>query len=301
MSNTPHRPWRILVVDDEDDMHVVTRSVIRRVHFEGRSVEMLSAHSAKKAREILADNHNVALILLDVVMETPTAGLDLVKWIRSDLGNQAVRIVLRTGHPGEVPEAKVIAEYDINDYKEKGELDIGRLRTCLIASFRAYRQIRELEQIRIHLKSLIESSDIFTKLQGLETFAQSVLGQISAMIDPEGGLNAVVFIKKAKDQMAPQALEIFSTLGSISKNNITSVNDLDKPSRELIEKSAENQDNYYEVGQAALYFTGQEGEIIAYIEYEGDLDEANKALLTLFTSRMARNLLRAQHCDDAAP
>lgn len=65
------------------------------------------------------DNPDVAVCLLDVVMETEHAGLETANAIRSMLKNTFVRIVLRTGQPGQAPEETIIAEYDINDYKEK--------------------------------------------------------------------------------------------------------------------------------------------------------------------------------------
>lgn len=302
MAGSNARPWRILVVDDEDDMHVVTRAAIRRVTFAGRGVEMISAHSARKAMQELTEDRTFALVLLDVKMETPTAGLDLVKWIRTTLGNQAVRIILRTGHPGEVPEASVIADYDINDYKEKGELDIGRLRTCLISSFRAYRQIRELEMVREHLRTLIESSDMFTRLRNLELFAQSILGQISAMIDPETGMDSVIFLRKAGGQPGSNQndrpeLEMFSVIGQWRYDKVASVEDLDPTIVELARNSVASQDNIYQEGAAALYFAGSEGEIVAYVEYPGVLSDVHKALLSLFATRMARNLLRARRLE----
>ena len=97
------RPWRVLVVDDDADVHAVTRLALRNLSFRGRELELLSAHSAAEGFRMLRDSADIALVLLDVVMETEDAGLVLVRRIREELGNHTVRVVLRTGQPGQSP------------------------------------------------------------------------------------------------------------------------------------------------------------------------------------------------------
>ena len=121
------RLWRVLIVDDDVDVHAVTRLALRNVSFKGRELELFSAYSGREAYDILRDTPDIALVLLDVVMETDDAGLILAKRIRADLNNSIVRVVLRTGQPGQAPEQRVIIEYDINDYKAKTELTTQKL------------------------------------------------------------------------------------------------------------------------------------------------------------------------------
>ena len=109
------RLWRVLIVDDDQDVHAVTRLALRNVSFKGRELELFSAYSGREAFEILRDTPDIALVLLDVVMETDDAGLLLARRIREELHNSIVRVVLRTGQPGQAPEQRVIIEYDIND------------------------------------------------------------------------------------------------------------------------------------------------------------------------------------------
>lgn len=138
--------WRILVVDDDADMHHVTRLVLSDFKFQERPLELISAYSGKEAYDILAKPNDIALVLLDVVMETEDAGLVLTRQIREQLKNQLVRIVLRTGQSGKAPETEVVAEYDINDYKDKSELTVQKLRTTVISSLRAYSNLLEMHQ-----------------------------------------------------------------------------------------------------------------------------------------------------------
>jgi CheY-like chemotaxis protein len=154
-----HTPWRVLVVDDDADVHAVSRLILTKIVFKHRPVELLSAYSAAEARELLTREENIAVILLDVVMETEDAGLRLVKTIREELKNNEVRIILRTGQPGQAPEERVIIDYDINDYKAKNELTAQKLFTAVIAALRAYETIVSLNKTRRGLEKILHSSD----------------------------------------------------------------------------------------------------------------------------------------------
>jgi len=114
--------WKVLIVDDEEEVHHVTKLVLSDFIFNNRKLEFLSAYSEAEARNLLNRHNDVAVVLLDVVMERDDSGLKLVRYIREELKNHLVRIILRTGQPGRAPESNVILEYDINDYKEKTEL-----------------------------------------------------------------------------------------------------------------------------------------------------------------------------------
>ncbi|WP_051206097.1 response regulator [Oceanospirillum maris] len=139
-------PWKILVVDDEEGIHGITRMIFRDYMFEQRPIELISAMSSLEAQEKLQQHPDISLILLDVVMESENAGLHLVEHIRHHLHNTDVRIILRTGHPGYAPEAQVIIRYDINDYLSKAELSASRLLTSVIVALRSYRDIQQARQ-----------------------------------------------------------------------------------------------------------------------------------------------------------
>jgi PAS domain S-box-containing protein len=137
-AETGEQPWRILIVDDDVDVHVVTRLALRNVTFLNRPLQILSAYSGKEAMEVMRNTDDIALVLLDVMMETDDAGLRVAKAIRGELNNHLVRVVLRTGQAGQSVEQRVIVDYDINDYKSKTDLTTQKLFTTVIASLRAY-------------------------------------------------------------------------------------------------------------------------------------------------------------------
>ena len=139
--------WNILIVDDEPQVHQVTKMVLRDLEYNNKKLDFISAYSASEAREIFERKNDICLALIDVVMEEDVSGLELVEYIRDDLKNKNVRIILRTGQPGFAPEREVIINYDINDYKEKTELSAQKLFTSIISALRNYEYINEISEL----------------------------------------------------------------------------------------------------------------------------------------------------------
>ena len=148
----PVDAWRILVVDDDPEVQAVTRLALGEFTFEQRPLEILSAHSAQQARELWLREPGIALALVDVVMETDQAGLELVRFIRDEQSDDRVRIVLRTGQPGQAPALEVIQQYEIDDYRTKTELTFQRLHVVVTTALRTYRLLQEMERRRAALE-----------------------------------------------------------------------------------------------------------------------------------------------------
>lgn len=142
--------WRLMVIDDEPDVHRATTFALAGVKILGRPLQFLHAYSAAEATLLLGAEPDVAVVLLDVVMEREDAGLALVKTIRQDLRLTELRIILRTGQPGYAPEIETIHDFDINDYKTKSELTRTKLYATVTAAVRAYEQIRKLDQLAFY-------------------------------------------------------------------------------------------------------------------------------------------------------
>ncbi len=175
-------PWKIIVVDDEKDVHTITRMALDLMRFEGRGVTFYSAFSAGEAHRLFREHPDAAVAVLDVVMEEKNAGLNLVRYIRNTLNNRLIRIILRTGRPGEAPERKVIDEFDINDYKEKSELTAQKLYSAIVTALRSYRDIRIIDRNRRGLEQIIRASASLFEVQSLKTFARGVLTQLLALL-----------------------------------------------------------------------------------------------------------------------
>ncbi|MBD3307637.1 DUF3369 domain-containing protein [candidate division KSB3 bacterium] len=182
-------PWKVIIADDEEEVHAVTHMVLDNFTFEGRRLHLLSAYSGQETQDLIEQHPDTAVILLDVVMEEDTTGLEVVKYIREQLGNQFVRIILRTGQPGQAPERQVTMEYDINDYKEKTELTAQKLFTTIIGLLRAYRDLKTIEKRRQGLKQVTTISTNLLKHQSLPQFVRSLLLHLSTFLQLESTID----------------------------------------------------------------------------------------------------------------
>ncbi len=178
-------PWKILVVDDEEDVHDITRIALRGFTFNHRPVRLISAYCEKDVKQAMDEHKDIALVLLDVVMEKDNTGLELVEYIRRDLGNQTVRIVLRTGQPGKAPEHEVISSYDINDYKTKPELTAQKLYTSVTACLRAYHNLQTIEKSKTGLELIIDATAALFQNQSVKTFSGQVLSRLLKILQLE--------------------------------------------------------------------------------------------------------------------
>jgi diguanylate cyclase len=185
-------PWLVAVVDDERAMFDSTVLALEGTTFDGKPIQLIYADSSQAGRRLLETTPNIACVLLDVVMETDHAGLDLAREIRNDLKNTSIRIILRTGQPGYAPPMDVLEQYDINDYKEKTELTRTRLWMAIACAIRSYQQIVAIERSRAGLRATIDACSDLMQKRGLDDFARGVVTQIAAHLDiPPDGLLCV--------------------------------------------------------------------------------------------------------------
>ncbi|AFY55222.1 fused histidine kinase/response regulator receiver domain protein [Rivularia sp. PCC 7116] len=176
--------WKVLIVDDEPTVHQVTKLALKNLTFEGKPIIFYSGYSSQEGKKLIAENPDTALILLDVVMDSNDAGLQVVEYIRKELENKRVRIILRTGQPGDAPEESVITNYDINDYKLKVELTRQKLITSTIAALRSYRDILTIEEQAVQLSETLKTLQN-TQLQLVQSEKMSALGNLVAGIAHE--------------------------------------------------------------------------------------------------------------------
>src|SRR5215475_5592986 len=180
-------PWKVAVIDDDPAVHDGTRYALYDYVLNGQKLDILSAYSADEGRHLLRNHADIAVVLLDVVMETESAGLDLVDFIRNELKNETVRIILRTGQPGQAPERRVIVDYDINDYKAKTELTADKLFTALTAALRGYQQLQRLVETRRGLEMIIDGASTLYDFKSMQLLAEGVLTQIGTLLKVDCG------------------------------------------------------------------------------------------------------------------
>ncbi|MGJ8686608.1 MAG: DUF3369 domain-containing protein [Spongiibacteraceae bacterium] len=213
---TSAHPWKLLIVDDEEAVHEVTKLALGGFKFAGRGLQFISAYSGEAAKKLMAEHGDISVILLDVVMESQHAGLEVADYVRGELGNKIVRIVLRTGQPGEAPEYDVITKYDINDYKEKTELTQSRLYTTVYSALSAYRELHAREISLQGLTKIIEASANIFDLNAMNRFATGVLEQLTALLHMEDDALLVEASALAVDKYGDN-FDVVAAIGGFSE------------------------------------------------------------------------------------
>ena len=146
--------WKILIADDEEDVHTLTKAVLKNYIYKNKALQFISTYSGEETINAIKINNDIALILLDVIMEDDDTGLQVVKTIREDFNNHSIQIILRTGQPADMPESDVVMRYEINDYKEKTELTSKKLITSITTAIRTYENILALQESKKEFSSL---------------------------------------------------------------------------------------------------------------------------------------------------
>ncbi|QJD90873.1 DUF3369 domain-containing protein [Duganella dendranthematis] len=276
------RLWRVLIVDDDVDVHAVTRLALRNVSFKGRELELFSAYSGREAFEILRDTPDIALVLLDVVMETDDAGLILARRIREELHNAIVRVVLRTGQPGQAPEQRVIIEYDINDYKAKTELTTQKLFTTVISALRAYESLNMLERSRIGLGKILAGATNLYQIHSLREFASGVLNQVSAILDV--GSDGVLCLMQGDTGVTT----VVAATGHYSALNEAELMPTGHPLWPTIAKAFAEKKSQFEHPANVLFIHTQENrEVAISVTPPWPLAQIQRDLLEVFCQRIA--------------
>lgn len=180
---TPHNYYKILIVDDDEEVHKMTKLVLKGFELEGTRIQFYDTYSGQETIEFLKKNSDIAIILLDIVMEENDSGLQVVKYLREVLKNNVTRVIVRTGQPGKAPEDKVIVEYDIDDYKTKTELTVQKLYSTMYVCLRAHKSIKALNREKEGLFKVINASQALYRYHSFSDFLNGMLQQVISLYD----------------------------------------------------------------------------------------------------------------------
>jgi len=282
--------WRVMIVDDDTDVHSATMFALSNLEMQHRPLEFVHAYSATEARELLAQEEDIAVILLDVVMEQEDSGLQLVRHIREVLKLTEVRIILRTGQPGYAPEIDAIRDFDINDYKTKSELTRIRLYTTVTSAIRSYEQIRAINASRRGLDRIVRASTELMALHGLNNFAAGVITQVAKLLDLEA--NGLLCVQERPSEHDRQ-LSVIAAAGAhanlMNGPGLPGVRDARITG--LLQRSLDQRVNIYGPDYTTLYFGGNANrDFVAYVDTNIPLNEIDQRLLEVFCRNIAVGL-----------
>jgi signal transduction histidine kinase len=280
------RKWKIAVIDDDPAVHEGTRFALSDYELRGQTLEILSAYSAAEGRILMRDHPDVAAVLLDVIMETDAAGLDLVEYIRNELHNETVRIILRTGQPGQAPERRVIVQYDINDYKAKTELTADKLFTSLTAALRGYQQLERMVQTRRGLEIIIDAASTLYDFKSMQRLAEGVLTQLASLLNVDCA--GILVLRDDVGSSGPD-FSVLAGSGCYSRFIGTAGSkSLDPELRQMVEAAFQRRKNEFSDHRSVLYLrTGSGREVVVLLQAERQLSDMDRALVELFGSRLS--------------
>jgi response regulator RpfG family c-di-GMP phosphodiesterase len=279
-------PWKILIIDDEQDVHAITELVLRGFVFESRALEFFHAYSAAQAYEILQKTDDIAMAFVDVVMETEHAGLDLVRDIREKLDNKLLRLVLRTGQPGQAPEESVIVEYDINDYKAKTELTAIKLKTTLYAALRSYRDLKTIDSHKKGLERVINSLTSITQKINLTDITSAILFETAQVLGLKNDAAYVSVLSKHHDGTA-ENYTILASIGEIFNDSPT-LDALSDDVKSLFNQALASRTSIHDGDHYVAYIAEDNGnENLLYVSKYTPLDELDIYLLEVFANNVA--------------
>jgi len=288
-------PWRILVVDDDADVHSTTTFALANVIMQGRELAFLHAYSAAEAFALLGRESDIAVILLDVVMERADAGLQLVRRIRDELGLHDVRIILRTGQPGYAPEMEAIRGYDINDYRTKSELTRTKLYTAVAAAIRSYEQLCALEANRVGMERIVAACAQLMALHGVRDVAYGILAQAAGLVgqpvdgvlctrefsDGTGTVGALCVVAACGDSRDLDGCELGAQYDDPYVTRLALAAE-----RTIVQRGCTTDD-----GMLTLFFPGKAGrDFVACMPLERPISDVETRLLKVFCGMVAVSL-----------
>ncbi|MDO9295377.1 DUF3369 domain-containing protein [Bradyrhizobium sp.] len=280
------RKWKVAVIDDDQAVHEGTRFALSDYNLNGQTLEILSAYSAAEGRKLMQAHPDIAAVLLDVIMETDAAGLDLVEYIRNEIKNETVRIILRTGQPGQAPERRVIVQYDINDYKAKTELTADKLFTSLTAALRSYQQLERMVQTRRGLEIIIDAASTLYDFKSMQRLAEGVLTQLASLLNVDC---AGILVLRDDGSSAGNDFSVLAGSGCYSRFiGTTGSKSLDPDLRQMVEAAFHRRKNEFADHRSVLYLrTGSGREVVVLLQAERPLSETDRALVEIFSSRLS--------------
>lgn len=284
--------YKVLIIDDEKTIHKITKMVLSKLTLGRKCLEFLSAYSAAEAKLVMAEYSDIAVILLDVVMEEEDSGLKLVKYIRDELKNVKVRIILRTGQPGYAPQKEVIMNYDINDYKEKNLLTSSQLYISVITALRSYRDLDELDYRQEKLARALDATSRVLSMNNVNDMASTFLSEAHQFAEFTNAFALITTTMKNETleyQDLMQNGNIYG-IGHYATIKEQEIEDLYLQGIKACLSQSNFEENYSATNELLVSLSKKEGHLgLIYIYFDEDLSENDRSLIELYS----RNVLTA--------
>jgi len=278
------KKWKVLIADDEEQVHEITKLVLKSVKFNGLKIEFIDTYSEEETKEVLRMTSDIAVLFLDVVMENDDSGLNIVKYLRDELKNNTTQIIMRTGQTFESPPKEIIENYEINDFKEKAGLTSDKLYMSLIQGLRSYKNLDQLNKSKRVLKGIVTvSSDLFLENNSINNFTDNSLKYLISFLDSENipSSGFAVIEEMGNFKIVAGTFEYSNHINSSLKSAVS------EKVYKKIEEAHKEEKSFIEKRELFGYFKSRNGiKNLLYAKTEIDLSEIDKKLLKVFSKQL---------------
>ncbi|KZN12516.1 GGDEF/EAL domain-containing response regulator [Marinomonas sp. TW1] len=289
LMSAPKEVCKVLSVEDDADYQMALMNSLSALQYDGKKVEFLKASSASEAAVVIAENPDIAVIFLDVVMETDRAGLGLVGTIREVIGNDLVRIVLLTGQPGMMPTDNLVGQYDIDDYWCKSDLTQAHLQTIVLSNIRTWEHLLAMQEARHSMQLLLFSSQRLSSKKDMLEYTHSILEEISHLLKIEQG-GIVCFFNSEQEKLEDALIVAASGEYSPYIHQFASMAIKDEILTEAARQTSLSKKHTFLEGFSVLYFSNKEldgRDYIVVVKLNRNLTSNEVNLLQVFCENIS--------------
>ena len=288
-----HTPLKVLIVDDDVEVHQLSQIVLRDFLYEGVSLEIISAYSAGEAKDIFKSTNNISIVVLDIVMESETAGLDLVRYVRSELKNEAVRIIIRTGDPGYAPEESVVYSYHIDDYRYKQSTTAQQLRSLVYSNLRSYQNYISLEKHKNGLREVISSSQNELHTQDFHSFALGLFNNLCKVINLNNR-SVIIGAKNSAFEAGSHDVISIYTDEFLGVEQLVTFDEIPDSLRSSINEALATGKNFFTDGKGFLFCKAGGFTLFLIVEFQTIPDQVEIDLVNIFMENSRSSLYTQQ-------
>ena len=287
--------FTVLSVDDDPAFQQSLRMALSDFRFNDSPLRLLTASSSSEAKEVMVANPDVSAILLDVVMESDDAGLQLVRAVREQLGNAEVRIVLITGQPGMAPMRKTLQQLDVSDYWLKTDLYRERLQGIVTGSLRTWSEIHALARAKRGLQHIVQMGDRLNGRRDPDEFSRQLLQELAALLElPADGL---VCVREDARAGLPDGVRVIAADGAYAAERGRWLAEIDdEMARGLLVDVFASRAGVGMPACQVLYLDGdgRVPPVVVYLASERSLDAEEHELLRVFSAHANASLVNVE-------
>ena len=177
------KSWKVLLVNDDISLHETIQNLINDIVVFGKKLNVLYANNAQEAQKILQKHTDITVAFIDIAMETPDAGLKLVKYTRETLQNHDIRICLVDSGDSPLPAHDIIEHYDINDFTDKICIQSTGFFTVVRTAIKQYQQFKALQKSK---------EEIYKKMTTNEVTGLPNRMKLSEKLDSQGNKSLIL-------------------------------------------------------------------------------------------------------------